>query len=61
MKSKKKREELYKIETTIKEKGKEEYIKYVHRDKKKMIIGVISSVIEFILLDMDYFQQQKIL
>ena len=35
MKRKKKREELYNIETKIKEKGKEEYIKYVHRDKIK--------------------------
>ncbi len=39
MKDEKKRGELHKIETTIKEKGKEEYIKYVNKDK--MIIGLM--------------------
>ena len=39
MKNKEKRDELFELESTIKEKGKEEYIKYV--DKDKMIIGII--------------------
>ena len=34
MKDEKKRKELFKIESTIKEKGKDEYFKYVNKKKK---------------------------
>ena len=43
MKDEKKRDELYEIETTIKEKGKEEYIKYVNKDKNDYWNYIISK------------------
>ncbi len=39
MKDEKKRDKLFEIETKIKENGKDDYIKYVNKDK--MIIGIL--------------------
>ncbi len=43
MKDKKKRDELFEIETIIKEKGKDEYIKYVNKDRKDYSAYTISK------------------
>ncbi len=43
MKNKEKRDELYEIETTIKEKGKDEYFKYVNNNRNDYWNYIISK------------------
>ncbi len=50
MKDEKKRDELYKIEITIKEKGKEEYIKYADKDKNDYWNYTLTSFIIMIII-----------